>query len=359
MFIETGFNILRKQGVLGYITPDTFLRKDDHLPLRKVIFHKFKVLELIECGPLFSKVRDTWCLVFAMERSNPVKSHQILHRKISRFIVSVEERLRKFGNQDWDNEDYVHQLMWLENPNIIVGYKTTEREQKIITKMDVFSSLAKLRNIYCVSRGEEGSKFALKEHLSSNFYMVIPKDVSRYTVDTGLSIKNQNITQGKLNALYLHPKIWIIRIQKMRWQQRIVCGLDIRTNSAGMKTLQVIVSPSDDIEALKYLQGILASKLINFWATNYLTDDMNKTYLEKLPIRTIDFNKSSEKALHDKMVSLVEKMLGLNKKLQKAKIAHEKELLERQIKITDNRIDSLVYKLYGLTEEEIKVVEET
>lgn len=36
---------------------------------------------------------------------------------------------------------------------------------------------------------------------------------------------------------------------------------------------------------------------------------------------------------------------------------HEKELLERQIKITDNQIDRLVYELYGLTEEEIRVVE--
>jgi hypothetical protein len=37
---------------------------------------------------------------------------------------------------------------------------------------------------------------------------------------------------------------------------------------------------------------------------------------------------------------------------------HERELLERQIKITDNQIDRLVYELYGLTDEEIKILEE-
>jgi len=47
---------------------------------------------------------------------------------------------------------------------------------------------------------------------------------------------------------------------------------------------------------------------------------------------------------------LVEQMLDLNKKLQSAKIAQDKELIERRIKITDNRIDRLVYELYGLTE---------
>ena len=49
------------------------------------------------------------------------------------------------------------------------------------------------------------------------------------------------LNETKVASFYKHPKIWIIRIQKMRWKQRIVCGLDERTNSAGMKTLQIIV----------------------------------------------------------------------------------------------------------------------
>lgn len=49
-------------------------------------------------------------------------------------------------------------------------------------------------------------------------------------------------------------------------------------------------------------------------------------------------------------------MLGLYKK-QQANADSEKELFEHQIKATDREIDDLVFKLYGLTEEEIKVVE--
>jgi type II restriction/modification system DNA methylase subunit YeeA len=60
---------------------------------------------------------------------------------------------------------------------------------------------------------------------------------------------------------------------------------------------------------------------------------------------------------HDRMVSLVEKMLELHKKLQKAKTPHDKELIERRIKSTDKEIDALVYELYGLTDEEIRIVE--
>ena len=57
------------------------------------------------------------------------------------------------------------------------------------------------------------------------------------------------------------------------------------------------------------------------------------------------------------MVSLVAQMLELNKKLQAAKTDHDKKMLQRQIDYTDKEIDKLVYDLYGLTEEDIKIVE--
>ena len=38
-------------------------------------------------------------------------------------------------------------------------------------------------------------------------------------------------------------------------------------------------------------------------------------------------------------------------------LSDDKERLERQIQATDRQIDNLVYELYGLTEEEIKIVE--
>jgi hypothetical protein len=50
-------------------------------------------------------------------------------------------------------------------------------------------------------------------------------------------------------------------------------------------------------------------------------------------------------------------MLLLNKQLPEAKTDHENTSLQRQINATDQQIDQLVYELYGLTEEEIKIVE--
>jgi hypothetical protein len=59
------------------------------------------------------------------------------------------------------------------------------------------------------------------------------------------------------------------------------------------------------------------------------------------------------------MVELVEQMLGLNKQLAESKEPQTKTVLQRQIETTDRQIDRLVYELYELTEEEIKIVEES
>jgi hypothetical protein len=96
--------------------------------------------------------------------------------------------------------------------------------------------------------------------------------------------------------------------------------------------------------------------------SNYCTQIQNGyqlifNYLGKIPIRTIDFSDPTDVARHDSLVSLVDRMLSLHKQLQEARTPHDEIALQRQIEATDRQIDALVYELYGLTEEEIKIVE--
>ena len=114
----------------------------------------------------------------------------------------------------------------------------------------------------------------------------------------------------------------------------------------------------------KYLLGILNSKIGWLLISNYCTQIQNGyqlmfKYLGKIPIRTIDFSDPTDKAHYEKMVALVERMLALHKQKADVKTEHEKNLVERQIEATDKQIDALVYELYGLTEEEIRIVENT
>jgi hypothetical protein len=112
-----------------------------------------------------------------------------------------------------------------------------------------------------------------------------------------------------------------------------------------------------------YWLGVLNSRLAWWFVSNtgyvlrggyyaFTTD-----YLGPFPVPTVSPSRKADKARHDKMVELVERMLDLHKQLPKAKTPHEQESLTRTIAATDNRIDALVYELYGLTEEEVGIVE--
>lgn len=77
----------------------------------------------------------------------------------------------------------------------------------------------------------------------------------------------------------------------------------------------------------------------------------------KLPIRTIKFSDPADKQRHDHIVKLVEQMLAAKEKLAKTKTDAESTRLEMQCESLDRHIDAAVYELYGLTEEEIRIVE--
>lgn len=264
-FTETSVVYLNRGGNCGYIVPDTVLRKDDLVYLRRFLLTETQINELIETGPLFKEVRDTWCLILIISKRKPQERHEIRHKQISRFIVSSEERLELFGQQKWSRSSLTRQQVWQARPNLIIGYLASQEEQSIIDKIEKASlSLNKHNAKFSISRGEEGSKFTFLVKDDEYFRMVIPEDVERYWVGEGVPISENILTSNKLRDFYTHPKVWIIRIQKLRWQQRIVAAFDVRANSASMKTLQVVISLFNDQKSLRFLSTILVSRLLNF-----------------------------------------------------------------------------------------------
>jgi len=121
-----------------------------------------------------------------------------------------------------------------------------------------------------------------------------------------------------------------------------------------------IILPRTD----KYLLGILNSRLMYFLFETNLpklqAGFIMPAYgvLKNFPIYTPDFDNSDDKARHDRMVTLVTEMLELHKHMNQAKTDREKRLITQEIESTDRQIDSLVFGLYGLTAEEIKIIEE-
>ena len=154
----------------------------------------------------------------------------------------------------------------------------------------------------------------------------------------------------------MNPKIVVAGMSK-----RLECAVDLEGGILAAKSTSIIFSPSLH---LQYLIGILNSKLISFYfASAYSGNRLAGGYMRVGPpqLRTVPLAwpvDSADKARHDKMVELVQRMLDLHEQLAAAKTEHEKTVLQRQIAVTDRQIDQLVYELYGLTEKEISIVEE-
>ena len=142
---------------------------------------------------------------------------------------------------------------------------------------------------------------------------------------------------------------------------RLIVTLETTNSIADQQVY--ITRPTATSVSAPYLVGILGSSLIAFFIRAYYDEatqvfpQIKVTQLKSLPIRAIKFSDPTDKARHDRMVELVELMLPLHKQLTAAKTPDDKTRLQRQIEATDHRIDQLVYELYGLTEDDIKIVE--
>ena len=125
----------------------------------------------------------------------------------------------------------------------------------------------------------------------------------------------------------------------------------------------IVLKPEIELD-LRFVLAVLNSPLLTYFLTQTGTTlrggyfRMKTAYLNPFPVRTIDFSDLTAKTSHDRMVQLVDTMLTLNKDLQAAKTSHDRSVIQRQIKETDKQIDQLVYELYGLTNGEIRIVEE-
>ncbi len=127
-------------------------------------------------------------------------------------------------------------------------------------------------------------------------------------------------------------------------------------------SVNVFVPNTDAREHLNYFTGLLNSKLMWEWFKHHAKRrgvglEINGNVLQRAPIRVIDFSTYTDKSVHDQIVKFVEKMLALHQQLAAAKTPQDSTLLQRQIAATDKQIDQLVYALYGLSDEEIALVE--
>jgi adenine-specific DNA-methyltransferase len=171
--------------------------------------------------------------------------------------------------------------------------------------------------------------------------------------------KNNWINYGPWLAAPREPQNFLgekILIRKI--VGRTLIGTYVPDTSYCNTLLFVVKTKRDTNVGYLYLLGILNSGFVGWYFRKKFQISEEDTFPQIMIRDILQFPiPTPDKSRHDRTVEMVEQMLALHEQLASAKTEHEKTAIQRQIDATDKQIDQLVYELYGLTEEEIKIVE--
>ncbi len=364
LFIERGNTLLSEHGMLGFITPNNWLTIDTFAPLRAFILQASSGVKIVNILDKVFAAANVDTAIVLLEKGKPTNLT----------ISEMSGRTEVFSQQV--------ELTSIKPPTYIIHISLLKdsRSQHLLQKIDLcsqpldkFCTVSTGLKVYQTGKGKPPQTDYEKEHRV--FHATTQRDSTYERYLDGVDVRRYFLGWS---GEYLSYGDWLAEPRKsvpFVGERLLVRQIPAKppylvhsvfTNEPFYNDINsmVVFSPVGGI-ALKYLLGLINSLLLSVWfrATfdklqRNIFPQFKVKELASFPIRPINFSDPADRARHDRMVSLVEQMLSLHKRLAEAKLPHDKEVLQQQIDVTDQQIDRLVYELYGLTGEEIKMVEE-
>ncbi len=405
-FFEQANRQLKNQGICGFISSNKFMRANYGQSLRKFLLSQTKLDKIIDFGelPVFDNAA-TFPAIFLTQKYS-AKTQKFLYSAIKHLnfssLVDVIEKTSNIlddsslANGTWalttNNEASILEkirkvgipLGKYVNGKIYYGIKTGLNEAFVINQETQDILIKKdPKNIEIIKPFIVGDDVRRYNINYKNKYLIFTRrgiDIEKYpSIEQYLTQFREKLEpkpsnwKGEWNGrkpgsykwyeiqdtidyyrIFEKPKIVYPIIAK---ESRFT--IDQNNYYTNDKTF---VIPQNDL----YLLAILNSKLCWLFLKrlcSVLGDadkggrlELREVHLNKLPIYPMGFSNPTGKARHDQIVTLVERMLELHKNLATA-TDKQKPFIQRQINETDKEIDELVYQLYGLTNEEIAIVE--
>lgn len=403
-FVCFGLDILKDNGKLGFIAPNNWITNSGASILRNKILTDTKILKYVDFGD-FKVFADAGIqtMVFILNKENISEDYQLDYYKVLNKNISILD-LSNFLFKDIKNEDIsiIKTIMsknkmlndiitFVDANKEAILYKIKEKGNYYLNDKEVIQGIvpnpdfAEGKSVF-VLRDDEINKFTKEEkkYLRKyyiSFYRYFIEETKNYilyiTKKNCHSLKNldnikehlspfkkimsnrRETKQGKIEWYQLHwarneeffkgEKIASLRkcVDRPRFiytEEDFYCGLSIN-----------IIKPAN-ID-LKYLTGILNSKLIAFWLKNKGKMQGSNYQVDKEPLLNIPIVNTKDEKVKSKLVKLVDNIIAINKKLVGENNPNTKEILERQVRALDGEIDRLVYGLYGLSDNEIRIIE--
>ncbi len=403
-FIERGVSLLRNDGLFSYIVANKWMRANYGEPLRRWMKGQ-EIVRIIDFGdlPVFQGVTTYPCIPIIKKGKAKKKFEAVVFKELNKDALqeyinehSFDVALTSLDDKGWTLIDEAsHSLLEkLKSVGVPLGeYVDGNIYRGVLTGLNEAFVIDEKTKDFLIKEDPKSAEIIkpflagrdIKRYespVAQKHLILFPKG---FTTKQSGNVKNKwKWLQKTYPSIAKHLEPFTVKGEKRYdkgeyWWELRACDYyeefekpkiifpdisergnflyDKENGSYSVNTTYLIIK--DDI----YLLAILNSKLMTYifksifaiYRGGYLrffTQD-----LETVPIRTIDFDNPEDVAKHDRMVELVETMLELNKKLPEAKTDHNKNLIQRQIDYTDSEIDKLVYELYGLTADEIKIVE--
>ena len=332
-----------------------------------------RILALVDLGEdVFAGVVAPSC-IFVVEKGEATSAQQTSIADIVRFSNAEKAVLLE---KQRHQQTLVHQRVFQHNPDLefTAVTRTSEVPAVRLGEFDHFQCKDAGINYQRVRVGmQEKGKSDLSSRLLYDGVQRHPRDkmywkgsdIDRYWIAETTErycrpnyhdfIRRNEVV--RLNSqVYEHtPKILL-----RQTADHIRATIDYRGVWFGRSIIAVVPRGTSDYR-IEYLLGLLNSRYFK-WLYQGIVHETGRVFAQvklskakQLPIRTIDFDDPTDKAYHEQMVALVQRMLDLHQ--QQPQTPQAKTILKRQIEATDREIDSLVYRLYDLTEDEIRIVE--
>ncbi|MCF8263041.1 MAG: N-6 DNA methylase [Melioribacteraceae bacterium] len=394
-FIAKAIHLERNDGMIGVIIPSSFLNQHEFWKTRKHILEVTNFQRICNLGDgVFWKVNSPSCIIVLGDKlkENYFYDYSKVERKLVQSYLEAE-RLGIIFEKIGDNSD-TYNLQINENADLLKKCYKWPRLKEIAEDVatGISSGLDKAYVLYSEQIKNEKLEMDLLKKL------VLGKEVNRYAMNPISNKKIIYITSANDISDYPNIKQHLMpfkdKLKKRReaakgsiawyslnWPRRKklfskskilirqtanrILGTIDDNNWYCLKSIIIIQLPDDSPIVNEYLLALLNSSLFNYLYDNLVGEqsrifpEVKPVQLFKLPIRMIDKNNSTEIKQYENLVNLVKLIIELHHKISVINLPQEKTQLQRQIDALDKQIDQLVYELYGLTEEEIKIVEES
>ena len=234
-------------------------------------------------------------------------------------------------------------------------------------EMQLIKPFFKNSDVYKYYTNEEPEKFLVyaTRDLDINKYPNIKKHLYKYSK----IIKARSQDRGEIKAALKLGKWWVVfasRNDTNFEDEKIVAPQRSPTNTFGYNSVKwygsadvyfITNNSNSDNISLKYILSLLNSKLYYFWLVNKGKTKGDLLELYYTPLTEIPIKIIGEKE-QEPFINLADNLIKLNKELKSCTVPNKCRLLENRISVLNNEINKLVYELYGLSDEEIEIIED-